>query len=134
MQEFQLNEQLAVDTVFIADWRLSRVLLMNDARFIWLILVPRRPQVLEIFDLAEADRQELTREYSRAGERLKAITGCDKINICAIGNMVPQLHVHVIARRVDDDVWPSPVWSRGYAVPYKPKALPALVEKLVNGL
>lgn len=132
--DFTVHEQLATDTAFIADWTLSRVLLMNDARFTWLILVPRRPDVTEIFDLSEQDRQILTEEFSRAGENLKKITGCDKINVCIIGNQVPQLHVHVIARKEDDDVWPSPVWSRGFAVPYTDEALEQAVSVLVNGL
>lgn len=132
--DFTVNEQLAIDTAFIADWTLSRVLLMNDKRFAWLILVPRRMGVCEIFDLDAADRATLTAEFCRAGENLKRLTGCDKINICAIGNQVPQLHVHVIARKTDDDVWPSPVWSRGFAVPYDDGELDAFVKTLVNGL
>jgi len=132
--DFSVHEQLAADTAFIVDWALSRVLLMNDARFPWLVLVPRRPQVCEIFDLDETDRKILTAEFCRAGENLKRLTGCEKINICAIGNQVPQLHVHVIARRTDDTVWPSPVWSRGFAVPYEPEALKEFVQALVNGL
>jgi diadenosine tetraphosphate (Ap4A) HIT family hydrolase len=134
MADFILDDQLAVDTAFVADWALSRVLLMNDARFVWLILVPRRPNAGEIFDLSVVDRGVLTEEFCRAGKGLKALTVCDKVNICAIGNMVPQLHVHVIARRADDGVWPSPVWSRGYAVPYEPGEMAVLVKTLVNGL
>lgn len=131
---FEIHEQLSADTAFIADWSLSRVLLMNDKRFAWLILVPRREGVCEIFDLDEGDRQTLTAEFCRAGEHLKRLTGCDKINICAIGNQVPQLHIHVIARKTSDDVWPSPVWSRGFAVPYEPGELESFVQILVNGL
>lgn len=132
--DFTIDEQLATDTAFIADWKLSRVLLMNDARFPWLILVPRRTDVSEFFDLTPEDRQTLTEEFSRAGENLKKLTGCDKINICVIGNQVEQLHVHVIARKENDDVWPSPVWSRGFAVPYEADALDQAVQTLVNGL
>ncbi|MGC9954727.1 MAG: HIT domain-containing protein [Rhizomicrobium sp.] len=132
--EFKLDPGLAAASSFVADWPLSRVILMNDARFPWLVLVPRRPGASEIFDLSEADRLTLSREYCRAGERLKALTKADKINICAIGNMVEQLHVHVIARYEDDPVWPSPVWSRGYAVPYEPAALADFLGRLVNGL
>ena len=121
-------------STFVADWPLSRVILMNDARFPWLVLVPRRPGASEIFDLNEADRLTLSQEYCRAGERLKALTKSWKINICAIGNVVPQLHIHVIARNQDDPVWPSPVWSRGYAVPYEPAALTEFLSRLVNGL
>ena len=132
--EFELDPRLASASSFVADWPLSRVLLMNDARFPWLVLVPRRPGANEIFDLNEADRLTLTKEYCRAGERLKALTKAEKINICAIGNMVPQLHVHVIARKADDPVWPSPVWSRGYAAPYEPAELDIFLRRLVNGL
>ena len=132
--EFELDPRLASASSFVADWPLSRVILMNDARFPWLVLVPRRVGATEVFDLNEADRLTLSREYCRAGERLKALTGCKKINICAIGNNVPQLHVHVIGRDEADPVWPSPVWSRGYAVPYEPAALAELLGRLVNGL
>lgn len=134
MDNFTLDEQLESDTAFIADWKLSRILLMNDSRFPWLILIPRRPNVGEFFDLSAEDRQTLTEEFCRAGENLKKLTNCDKINICVIGNQVTQLHVHVIARKTDDDVWPSPVWSRGFAVPYSEKGLETAVKTLVNGL
>lgn len=118
----------------MTDWQLSRVLLMNDARFPWLILVPRRPDVVEFFDLSEEDQQLFTREISRAGKNLKRLTQCDKVNICVIGNQSPQLHVHVIARQENDDVWPSPVWSRGFAVPYKDETLKTFLKALVNTL
>jgi len=132
--EFKLDPRLASSSSFVADWPLSRVLLMDDARFVWLVLVPRRPGANEIFDLSPSDRATLTEEYCRAGEGLKKLTGCQKINVCAIGNMVPQLHVHVIARSESDAVWPSPVWSRGYAVPYEQQAREDLLKRLVNGL
>lgn len=132
--EFELDSRLAAASSFVADWPLSRVILMNDARFPWLVLVPRRPGASEVFDLSDADRLTLSQEYCRAGERLKTLTGCKKINVCAIGNNVPQLHVHVIARSEDDPVWPSPVWSRGYAVPYEAAALAEFLRRLVNGL
>ncbi|MDE2133902.1 MAG: HIT domain-containing protein [Alphaproteobacteria bacterium] len=132
--EFDLDPDLTAASSFVADWPLSRVLLMNDARFPWLVLVPRRSGAREIFDLSEEDRLTLSREYCRAGERLKALTQAWKINIAALGNAVAQLHVHVIARNQDDPVWPSPVWSRGYAVPYEPAALAKFLSRLVNGL
>ena len=132
--EFHLDPQLAAASSFVVDWPLCRVVLMNDARFPWLILVPRRPGATEIFDLNAADRLTLSQEYCRAGEHLKVLTKAEKINICAIGNRIPQLHVHVIARYENDPVWPSPVWSRGYAVPYEPAAMDELLRRLVNGL
>src|SRR5215467_5024562 len=119
---FVLHPRLMADTTVVVDWKLSRVLLMNDKRFPWLILVPRRPDLSEIFDLDEAGRIQLMAEITRAGEKLKAwgrARGCgDKINVANIGNMVPQLHVHVVARGKGDPAWPGTVWNAGAAVPY----------------
>ena len=119
---FVLHPRLMADTTVVVDWKLSRVLLMNDKRFPWLILVPRRPDLSEIFDLDEAARMQLMAELARAGEKLKAwgrARGCgDKINVANIGNMVPQLHVHVVARGKGDPAWPGTVWNAGAAVPY----------------
>jgi diadenosine tetraphosphate (Ap4A) HIT family hydrolase len=119
---FVLHPRLMADTTVVVDWKLSRVLLMNDKRFPWLILVPRRPDLSEIFDLDEAARMQLMAEIARAGEKLKAwgrARGCgDKINVANIGNMVPQLHVHVVARGKSDPAWPGTVWNAGTAVPY----------------
>ena len=130
MDIFHLDARLEADTALIADWGFSRVLLMNDARFPWLILVPRRAGLSEIFDLKHAERMVLIEEINRASEKLKAFTGAKKINVAALGNMVPQLHVHVIARKVDDAAWPKPVWSAGEAVAYEQDVKTALIEEL----
>src|SRR5689334_19074559 len=107
--DFFLHPKLAADTVFLADWSLSTVLLMNDGRFPWIILVPRRVGVNEIFDLPEIDRAVIMGEIVRAGENLKAWArlhrGCDKINIGGLGNIVSQLHIHVVARSEGDAAW-----------------------------
>ena len=132
--DFHLDPRLAADTEFVADWPLSRVLLMNDARFPWLILVPRRANLTEIFDLDAASRATLAEETAWAGERLKILCACAKINIGALGNMVPQLHVHVVARNPGDAAWPGPVWGSGKAVPYAPAAKAEFLERVVNGL
>ncbi len=132
MTEFKLQERLAADATPIADWTLSRVLLMNDARFPWLILVPRRADVTEIFQLNPSDRATLTEEIARASEHLISITGITKINVGALGNLVPQLHVHVVARNPADAAWPGPVWGHGKAVPYDTQSRDALVGKIVN--
>ena len=113
---FVLHPRLMADTAVIVDWSLSRVLLMNDKRFPWIVLVPRRPNVVELFDLDETSRDELTTEIARAAERLKGWAsashgGADKINVGMIGNLVPQLHVHVVARKKGDAVWPGTVWG-----------------------
>jgi diadenosine tetraphosphate (Ap4A) HIT family hydrolase len=130
MHRFELHARLEADTLFVADWALSRVLLMNDARFLWLVLVPRRAGITELHELAHAERMVLIEEIARAGRELKAITGAAKINIGALGNLVPQLHVHVIARTPDDSAWPGAVWGHGTPLLYEPTVATALLENL----
>ena len=127
---FELDPRLAADTFVVDETPLSRVLLMNDARYPWLILVPRRSDVTEPFELSEADQAQLWQESMRLGEAMKAHFAADKLNIAALGNQVAQLHVHHIARFHTDDAWPGPVWGIGSAVPYRDTALDALVGKL----
>jgi len=107
---WSLHQQLRDDTVEVCDLDLSRVLAMDDADYPWLILVPRRAGVSEIVDLG-AERSLLMDEIALASRALKDETRCDKLNVAAIGNMVPQLHVHIVARRKDDPLWPKPVWG-----------------------
>src|ERR1700690_1972513 len=99
---FTLDPQLERDTAMVGHLPLSRVLLMNDAGFPWLIAVPRHAGAVELFDLGEAERAQLMSELALLAQLLKDLTGCHKINIAAIGNVVSQLHVHVVARRRDD--------------------------------
>jgi diadenosine tetraphosphate (Ap4A) HIT family hydrolase len=134
MDSFVLHARLEADTAFVADWGLSRVLLMNDARYPWLILVPRRGLLSELHDLKHAERMVLIEEISRASAGLKTLTDAAKINVGALGNLVPQLHVHVVARRVGDAAWPGPVWAQGEAMPYEESAREALLECLRGGL
>jgi diadenosine tetraphosphate (Ap4A) HIT family hydrolase len=108
---FTLHPQLERDTVNIGDLPLCRVLVIQDANYPWLLLVPRRPDVVEIIDLDEVEQAQLMTETSRVARALKDITRCAKLNIAALGNVVPQLHVHVIARRESDAAWPRPVWG-----------------------
>jgi diadenosine tetraphosphate (Ap4A) HIT family hydrolase len=108
---WSLHPQLKKDTIDIGDLPLSKVLVIRDANYPWLLLVPRRPDAVEIIDLDEVAQAQLMTEISRAARALKEITKCDKLNIAALGNMVPQLHVHVIARRTTDVAWPRPVWG-----------------------
>jgi len=122
MQFFTLHPQLARDTTLVGDLALSRVLLMNDANYPWLILVPRRDGAVEIVDLTDEDQQRLMREIALASTALKAATPCEKLNVAAIGNVVPQLHVHVVARRKSDPAWPKPVWGAAPALSYEPRA------------
>lgn len=127
---FALDPRLEADTLFVTDLTLSRLLLMNDARYPWLILVPRRAGSIEIVDLAREEQLTLMGEIARASELLLAEPGCDKINVGALGNIVRQLHVHVLARRVGDPAWPGPVWGVGSAVKYEPEAARVRVEAL----
>jgi diadenosine tetraphosphate (Ap4A) HIT family hydrolase len=106
-----LSSQLKKDTIDIGDLPLSRVLIIKDAHYPWLLLVPRRPDIIEIIDLTEVEQAQLMTEVSRVARALKEVTKCDKLNIAALGNLVPQLHIHVIARRSGDAAWPRPVWG-----------------------
>jgi diadenosine tetraphosphate (Ap4A) HIT family hydrolase len=110
-EPWSLHPQLARDTIAIGDLALSRLLVVNDANWPWLLLVPRRPEVSEIIDLDEVERAQLMTEIARVARALKEVTACDKLNVAALGNVVPQLHVHVIARRSGDLGWPKPIWG-----------------------
>jgi diadenosine tetraphosphate (Ap4A) HIT family hydrolase len=125
-----LHPQLASDTVSVGDLPLSRLLLANDANYPWLLMVPRRAGASEIIDLSDADQIHLATEIAGVSRALKAVTRCDKLNVAALGNVVPQLHVHVIARRLGDPSWPKPVWGAVPARDYVPPARERLVEAL----
>jgi diadenosine tetraphosphate (Ap4A) HIT family hydrolase len=114
---FALHPQLAADTVELARWPLSLVLLMDDGRFPWIILVPQRAGLREIHDLPAVERAVLIEEIARAGRLMQSAFRADKINTAALGNQVPQLHVHVIARFTGDPAWPNPIWSTGARPP-----------------
>ena len=117
--KFELHPQLAADTFVVGDLPLCRVLLMNDARFPWVILVPRRKDISEIYDLSMQDQQLLWQESALVAEKLMKLTEADKMNIAALGNVVPQLHLHHVARFKTDPVWPKPIWGQGAAEPYR---------------
>lgn len=127
---WQLNPQLERDTINLGDLPLSRVLVIQDANYPWLLLVPRCPEAAEIIDLDEAAQAQLMAETTRVARALKEVTACDKLNIAALGNVVPQLHVHVIARRTTDAAWPRPVWGTVPALSYVPHELEAFTQAL----
>ncbi|QNP40362.1 HIT family protein [Lysobacter solisilvae (ex Woo and Kim 2020)] len=127
---WHLHPQLAEDTHPIAHFTLCDLQLMDDANHPWLILVPRVEHAVEWIDLNEAQQVELTREISRASRVLQAVFRPDKLNVAALGNMVPQLHVHVIARFREDIAWPRPVWGMATAQPYSPEELVRRIERL----
>jgi diadenosine tetraphosphate (Ap4A) HIT family hydrolase len=127
---WSLHPQLEKDTINIGDLPLSRVLVIKDANYPWLLLVPRRPGASEILDLDEVEQAQLMTEIVRAARALKTVTRCDKLNIAALGNVVPQLHVHVIARRTTDAAWPKPVWGQVEAIAHDALELEAFIREL----
>ncbi len=127
--DFSLHPQLAADTIPVGDLGLSSVLLMNDARFPWLILVPRRPGARELLDLSEEDAATLMSEIRIATDVMLNWAKPDKVNVGALGNMVPQLHVHVVGRFRSDPAWPGPVWGHVSRSPYPAHAAGALIER-----
>jgi len=131
---FKLDPQLAGDTHPIGELALSRLLLMDDARYPWLILVPRIAGARELFDLDASDRASLLAELDAVGRALETLLHPDKFNIAALGNVVPQLHVHVVARYDTDAAWPRPVWGIGGRVPYEGAALALRIGELRKAL
>ena len=116
--DFELHPQLAADTIEVDRWACCRVLLMNDASYPWLILVPQRPGLCELHDLPADDLALATGEIVRASQAMERLFEPVKLNVAALGNQVAQLHIHVIARFDDDPAWPKPVWGVAPAVPY----------------
>jgi diadenosine tetraphosphate (Ap4A) HIT family hydrolase len=131
---WSLDPQLAQDTVPVGDLAFARMLLANDANYPWLILVPRKPGLVELIDLEENEQVQLLGEIANAARVLKTITNCDKLNIAALGNQVPQLHVHVIARRRNDVAWPNPVWGAMPPKVYDPAERQRLIGDIRRGL
>jgi diadenosine tetraphosphate (Ap4A) HIT family hydrolase len=123
MHNFKLHPRLAADTIEISSLPLCRVLLMNDANYPWLILVPQRPNLREIFELSPEEQAQLVHESSQVACWMSAHFKADKINIAALGNLVPQLHIHHIARSTHDLAWPAPVWGHAPAQAYTSEAL-----------
>lgn len=127
---FELSPRLQEDCFVVGDLLLSRVLLMNDARYPWIILVPRICDVREIHDLHETDRQQLLKESCQVAELMEKHFAVDKMNIGVLGNIVAQLHMHHIGRRKDDPAWPGPVWGHSVAVPYDKQQAQNMIDKL----
>jgi diadenosine tetraphosphate (Ap4A) HIT family hydrolase len=127
---FVLDPRLQADAWVLGDFPLSQLLLSKDANYPWLILVPRRPGITEIFELEAADQAQLAVETAQLAQGLKQILGADKMNVAALGNVVAQLHVHVIARYTTDLAWPTPVWGRVPPVAYQAAPLEAFKAQL----
>lgn len=134
MHKFELDERLSRDTLFVADLGLCQLRLMNDSRWPWFVLVPLRDGISEVFELTPLDQAMLTFEINMVAEALKKATGCAKINVAAIGNIVRQLHVHVIARSEGDANWPGPVWGFEKPVAYDKDAREKLIKTFAEEL
>lgn len=130
MTQFSLAGPLQKDTAFVRDLPLCRLLLMNDSRFPWCLLVPRLEGLREIHELAEEDQRQLLVESSRLSRAMLEIFSAGKMNIAALGNIVPQLHVHHVLRRESDSAWPGPVWGHGVAEPYPLERMQQIVAEL----
>lgn len=127
---FALDPRLQQDTLLIGDFPLCRLLLMNDAHYPWFILVPRREEMSELFQLDGPDQQALWRESIELAEILKDSFAADKMNLASLGNVVSQLHMHVVVRRREDAAWPAPVWGKFSAQPYSPEQVAAIRSRL----
>ena len=128
MTDFVLDPRLAADTAFIADGPLSQVRLMDDTRFPWLVLVPRVNGISEWLELDGGQQRLLLAEINQAGQLIRAQPGVEKLNIGALGNVVRQLHVHLVGRHDGDPAWPGPVWGHGAAVRHAPAALATQID------
>jgi len=129
-----LHPQLEHDCFIIGRLPLSALLLMNDCRYPWFILVPQREAIGEIHQLSETDQQQLMRESSKLATTIEQIFHADKINIAALGNMVPQLHIHHIVRYKTDPAWPQPVWGKHPARPYEAAQAKTIIDSMRQSL
>ena len=127
---FTLHPTLQKDCIELGQLELCRVLLMNDSQFPWLILVPERENITEIHQLSADDQQQLMRESSYIAEQLATLYHADKMNIAALGNMVPQLHIHHVVRYKTDKAWPAPIWGKFDALAYTDEELDSTLKKL----
>ncbi|MBM7059756.1 HIT domain-containing protein [Pseudomonas sp. UL073] len=127
---FALDPRLQQDTQLVGDFPLCSLLLMNESRYPWFILVPRRAEVSELFQLDGEDQQQLWRETTALAETLKDAFSADKMNVATLGNVVGQLHMHVIVRRREDAAWPAPVWGKFAPEPYSAEQVEAIRSRL----
>ena len=134
MASFELHERLALDCILVKDLQLCKLLLMNDSTFPWCLLVPMREGVREIYELSNEDQILLMQESSLLSAAMMEYFQGEKMNVAALGNIVPQLHIHIIARKKDDIAWPQPVWLAGSGIPYQQKIQERKVAELAEKL
>ena len=134
MSDFILHSKLAADTFEVLSLKVSQLLLMNDARYPWLILVPQVSDMRDLHNLSAKQYHSVTQEIARVSKLLESVTRAHKMNVGALGNMVPQLHIHIVARQANDAAWPAPVWGVGEAQPYSQDAAKTLVQQIASKL
>lgn len=134
MRAFELDPRLARDTELVASLGLCQLRMMKDSRWPWFMLVPQRNDLSELFELTPLDQTLLTFETNMVAAALKKATGAEKINVAAIGNIVRQLHVHIVARFEGDPNWPGPIWGYSQAEAYEDKAKQSLIKSLTENL
>lgn len=134
MNTFELDPRLARDTELVESFGLCQLRMMKDSRWPWFMLVPQRSGLSELFELTPLDQALLTFETNMVAAALKKATGAEKINVAAIGNIVRQLHVHIVARLDGDPNWPGPIWGYGQAEAYEDKAKQSLIKSLTEHL
>ncbi len=127
---FELHPQLAADTVLIKKLELSHVLLSKDSRFPWLILVPEIDGASDLHALSPQNYRTVCEEMQLVASKMQVAFTPDKMNIASLGNMVSQLHIHIVARWKEDAAWPAPIWGNGEAIPYSPEELQSKVDRL----
>lgn len=127
---FEIDGRLTGSSVPVGDWPLCHVRLSEDSRWPWLLLIPRRTGAVELFDLSPSDRTLLVEEAAKAAEIVRDLIAADKTNVATLGNQVPQMHVHVIGRKIGDPGWPGPIWGVGEPVPYAPDDLDRMVSRI----
>ncbi len=128
-ENFELHAQLAKDSIWLADWPLCQLRLINDSNYPWFILVPRRANIRDVIDLSDEDQAQLWQESAKLSRLLRQKFSPEKLNLAALGNMVPQLHLHHVARFSSDAAWPSPIWGKVAAIPYTEQQLVVLLNE-----
>ena len=134
MNDFILHSKLAADTFEVLSLEVSQLLLMNDARYPWLILVPQVSGMRDLHNLSTKQYQAVTQEIVQVSEVLESLAQAHKMNVGALGNMLPQLHIHIIARQTNDAAWPATVWGVGEAQPYSQDAAKTLIQQIASKL
>lgn len=134
MSEFSLDARLEKDCFELKDLPLCRLLMMNDTHYPWFILVPRRNDIRELYELSDEEQLQFQQESNALSRALMSVFGGDKLNIAALGNVVPQLHIHHIVRYIDDPAWPDPVWGKHPARAYSPGEAQNTIEKILQAL